>query len=184
MIWGETKTTSSYRGSNYSKCMTEIQGKSILVRVSARFELARVRVIGSRLYLLILEMVILLIISYPDLTLFYTEKWAVGDLGTRLYCWKSRGETFFSTRHWLGGSKCCIFEMKRMKHVTGMETCTKMYFLFIFTIWWRHCENHLCTIFRSLNQFNTLRYACCGGVASAHGSHSWNHARRWESKLY
>ena len=30
--------------------MTEIQGKSILVRVSARFELARVRVIG-RLYL-------------------------------------------------------------------------------------------------------------------------------------
>ena len=30
--------------------MTEIQGKSILVRVSARFELVRVRVIGSRLY--------------------------------------------------------------------------------------------------------------------------------------
>ena len=29
--------------------MTKIQGKSILVRVSARFELARVRVIGSRL---------------------------------------------------------------------------------------------------------------------------------------
>ena len=32
--------------------MTEIQGKSILVRVRARFELARVRDIGSRLYLL------------------------------------------------------------------------------------------------------------------------------------
>ena len=31
--------------------MMEIQGKSILVRVSARFELARVRVIGSRLYI-------------------------------------------------------------------------------------------------------------------------------------
>ena len=30
--------------------MTEIQGKSILVRVSARFELTRVRVIGSQLY--------------------------------------------------------------------------------------------------------------------------------------
>ena len=30
--------------------MTEIQEKSILVRVSARFELARVRVIGSGLY--------------------------------------------------------------------------------------------------------------------------------------
>ena len=30
--------------------MTEIQGKSILVRVSERFELARVRVIGSQLY--------------------------------------------------------------------------------------------------------------------------------------
>ena len=31
---------SSYRGLNYSKCMTEIQRKSVLVRVSARFELA------------------------------------------------------------------------------------------------------------------------------------------------
>ena len=30
--------------------MKEIQGKSILVRVSARFQLARIRVIGSRLY--------------------------------------------------------------------------------------------------------------------------------------
>ena len=30
--------------------MTEIRGKSILVRVSARFELAMVRVIGSPLY--------------------------------------------------------------------------------------------------------------------------------------
>ena len=33
-----------------SECMTEIRGKSILVRVSARSELARVRVTGSRLY--------------------------------------------------------------------------------------------------------------------------------------
>ena len=41
---------SNYRGQNYSECMTEIQGKPILVRVSARFELTRVRVIGSRLY--------------------------------------------------------------------------------------------------------------------------------------
>ena len=31
--------------------MTEIQGKLILVRVRARFELARVRVIGSQLYI-------------------------------------------------------------------------------------------------------------------------------------
>ena len=30
--------------------MKEIQGKSILVRVRTRFELARVRVIGSQLY--------------------------------------------------------------------------------------------------------------------------------------
>ena len=30
-------------------CMAEIQWKSILVRVSARFELVRVRVIGSQL---------------------------------------------------------------------------------------------------------------------------------------
>ena len=41
---------SSYRGYYYSQCMKEIKGKSILVRVSARFELATVRVIGSRLY--------------------------------------------------------------------------------------------------------------------------------------
>ena len=32
--------------------MTEIRGKSVLVRVSSRFELARVRVIGSQLYVL------------------------------------------------------------------------------------------------------------------------------------
>ena len=31
--------------------MTEIQGKSILARVTARFEFARVLVIGSRLYI-------------------------------------------------------------------------------------------------------------------------------------
>ena len=35
--------------SSYSKCMTEIQRKSIFVRVNARFELTRVRVIGSQL---------------------------------------------------------------------------------------------------------------------------------------
>ena len=30
---------SSYRGENYSKCMEEIKGKPIFVRVCARFEL-------------------------------------------------------------------------------------------------------------------------------------------------
>ena len=55
--WFELEGGSSYRGFelprvNYSKCMTEIQGKSILVRVSASFELVRVRVIGSRLYII------------------------------------------------------------------------------------------------------------------------------------
>ena len=34
---------------HYSKCKKEIQGKSTLVRVSARFKLARVRVIGRQL---------------------------------------------------------------------------------------------------------------------------------------
>ena len=33
--------------------MTEIQEKSVLVRVSARFELARVLVTGSRLYVVL-----------------------------------------------------------------------------------------------------------------------------------
>ena len=41
---------SSYRELNYSKCVRKIQGKSTLVRVNARFELAKVRVIGSQLY--------------------------------------------------------------------------------------------------------------------------------------
>ena len=50
-LFKRSKHASSYRGQNYSECMTEIQGKSILVRVSGRFELARVRVIGSRLYM-------------------------------------------------------------------------------------------------------------------------------------
>ena len=31
----------------------------------------------------------------------------------------------------LGSSNCCIFEMK---HATGMESCTKVYFLFIFNL--------------------------------------------------
>ena len=31
----------------------------------------------------------------------------------------------------LGSSNCCIFEMK---HATGLETCTKIYFLFIFNL--------------------------------------------------
>ena len=47
MIRGETKTSSSSRG--YQVTEGKIQGKAILVRVSARFELARVRVIGSQL---------------------------------------------------------------------------------------------------------------------------------------
>ena len=33
----------------------------------------------------------------------------------------------------LGSSNCCIFEMK---HATGMETWTKIYFLFIFNLVW------------------------------------------------
>ena len=36
-------------------CMKEIQGKLILARVSARFELARVRVLRNRLYIPILN---------------------------------------------------------------------------------------------------------------------------------
>ena len=49
MTWGETEIawilggSSSSRvtgGKNYSKCMTEIQGKLILVRVTTGFELS------------------------------------------------------------------------------------------------------------------------------------------------
>ena len=58
MTWRELKIASSeqkgwvvedssYRGLNYSKCVTEIQGKSILVQGSERFKLARVWVIKT-----------------------------------------------------------------------------------------------------------------------------------------
>ena len=46
----------------------------------------------------------------------------------------SRQHSYFGVSHcqWkLGSSNCCIFEMK---HATGMGTCTKMYFLFIFNL--------------------------------------------------
>ena len=39
--WFELAGVRVIEGKNYSECMTEIQGKSSLVRVSASFELAR-----------------------------------------------------------------------------------------------------------------------------------------------
>ena len=42
----------SYRGENHSKIMKQIQGKLILLRVSASIKLSRVRVIGSQLHIL------------------------------------------------------------------------------------------------------------------------------------
>ena len=57
-----------------------------------------------------------------------------------LNCWKSAGEAFFQRDSipifchalWkLGSSNCCSFEMK---HATGLETCTRIYFLFIFNL--------------------------------------------------
>ena len=51
--------------------MTEIRGKSILVRVSARFKLARVRVIGSRLYLQ--QTVFIFAPDKPSRAKFYTS---------------------------------------------------------------------------------------------------------------
>ena len=41
---------SSYRGSNCRRCMTKIQGKSILARVNTRLELALVRVSDSTVF--------------------------------------------------------------------------------------------------------------------------------------
>ena len=41
----------------------------------------------------------------------------------------------------LGSSNCCIFEMK---HATGMETCRRIYFLFIFNlVYLRICKTSL-----------------------------------------
>ena len=72
----------------------------------------------------------------------------------------------------LASSNCCIFEMK---HVTGMETCTEIYFFFYlqpseirirkvryfdFIIWWRHCENHLyllCQIYTAVTRWPRLK---------------------------
>ena len=66
--------------------------------------------------------------------IFWYLKW--------LNCWKSRGETLFNETAFLfwchalwklGSSNCCIFEMK---HASGLETCTKIYFLFFFNLPW------------------------------------------------
>ena len=121
--------------------MTEIQGKSILVRVSARFELARVRVIGSRLYLLILEMVILLKIKRRDF--FFNE-----TLTRRFKMLYFRNET------------------DETRYVNG-NLYKDLLFIYLYNL--MTSLRKPCPIFRSLNQ---LHYACCGGVASAHGSHS------------
>ena len=40
--WFELAGVRVIEGSSYSECTTEIQGKSVLVRVSARFELSGV----------------------------------------------------------------------------------------------------------------------------------------------
>ena len=55
--------------------------------------------------------------------IFWYLKW--------LYYWKSRGEMSLYTLWKPGSSHCCIFEMK---HAMRMETCTKIYFLFIFNL--------------------------------------------------
>ena len=75
-------------------------------------------------------------------------------------CWKSRGETFFNETAFLfwchalwklESSNCCIFEMK---HASGLETCTKIYFLFIFNLVWIRLRNTLlfwlCNLMTSL----------------------------------
>ena len=51
ILWEVRVIEDSSSYDKYSKCMKEIQGKSILVRFIARFELAMVRVIGRRLYI-------------------------------------------------------------------------------------------------------------------------------------
>ena len=63
--------------------MKEIQGKSILVRVSARFELVRVRVIGSQLFrrlelsawtlILTLETIFTTLLGSKNIIKFYAQ---------------------------------------------------------------------------------------------------------------
>ena len=66
--------------------MTEIQGKSILVRVSARFELARVRVIGSQLYC----------------TLYEARN---GIIDLQVYCWSHPSSSLYEVRFFKSGIK-------------------------------------------------------------------------------
>ena len=73
-------------------------------------------------------------LAYVSIHTFLYLKW--------LYCWKSRRETFFCETAFLfwchalwklESSNCCVFEMK---HAMGKETCTKIYFWFIFNLVW------------------------------------------------
>ena len=80
-----------------------------------------------------------------------------------LNCWKLREETFFnetaflfwSHAQWeLGSSNCCIFEIK---HASGLENCTKIYFLFIFNLNLAFFCNLMTTLWKpSINEPQTL----------------------------
>ena len=63
-------------------CMKEIQGKLILARVSARFELARVRVLGTRLYIPILNVPV----RHIHQKTYLSSPYAIKKDSCQIYC--------------------------------------------------------------------------------------------------
>ena len=84
--------------------------------------------------------------TFSIVALFFTRELAYVRINTSSNTWNGYNaeneekRLFFNEKAFLfwchalwklGSSNCCIFEMK---HATGMETCTKIYFLFIFNL--------------------------------------------------
>ena len=82
-----------------------------------------------------------------------------------LYCWKSRGDTFFQWQHSYFSVKHCenwevqIHVLSKWNMLWEWKLVQRFTFCFIkscyfdFTIWWRHCESHLFGL-------KELRYTC------------------------
>ena len=94
--------------------MTEIQGKSILVRVSVRFELARVRVIGSRLCIPNCDYILIVLEKMlKEMTLHWERGWGNEQGQRENEKWEQKrigNEVIVRARvhfHFLGHQACC-----------------------------------------------------------------------------
>ena len=73
----------------------------------------------------------------------YSNTWTAENQKERLF-FNETAFLFWCHALWkLGSSNCCILEMK---HVTGMETCIKIYFIYLFSLHHHH-HHHISIVF-------------------------------------